>query len=46
MPPRSAALEERGWKMRWEVVIFVEGVIIKILRQRKTENKILSLERN
>ena len=24
MPPRSAALEERGWKMRWEVVIFVE----------------------
>ena len=24
MPPRGAALEEQGWKTRWEVVTFVE----------------------
>jgi len=24
MPLRSAALEGRGWKMRWKVVMFVE----------------------
>jgi len=24
MPLRSTVLERRGWKMRWEVVMFVE----------------------
>jgi len=39
MPPRSAALEEQGWKTRWEVVTLVECRGCKYKGTKTQENQ-------
>ena len=39
MPPRGVALEEQGWKTRWEVVTFVECGGYKYKGTKMQENQ-------